>query len=93
MNQPINRKPDPCLSPFKAYPNEEQRATIESHCHAQGISISGFLIREGVRAATAHQQINRLPVPRQGTVTGLRRAYAFPGARRVSRGALRPMRS
>lgn len=93
MKPAFNRKPDPCSGPFKAYPNEDQRATIESHCHAQGISISGFLIREGVRAATAHQQINR-PVARdQGPVTGLRRALSFPGVRRASRGALRPMRS
>lgn len=93
MNHITRNKPEPCLSPFKSYPNEEQRATIESHCHAEGISISRFLIREGVRAATAHQQINRHLVQKQGPVAGLRRAYAFPGVRRASRGALRPNRS
>lgn len=93
----IATKPKPCLNIIKVYCDDEAQATLESHCHAEGVSLSGFLRREGIRAATAHQQIKRAPARGQGPVAGLRRAFSFPGqaqgVRRMSRGALRPMRS
>jgi hypothetical protein len=93
MNHAIKRKPEPCLLPIKVYCDEDQRATLESHCAAQGVSLSGFLRREGLRVVTAHQQINRRVVHEQGPVAGLRRAFAFPGVRRAARSVQRPMRS
>jgi hypothetical protein len=94
MNRPANKnKPEPCLSVIKVYCDDEDRATLESHCHAEGMSLSGYLRREGLRTAVAHQQIKRSQVQKQGPVAGLRRAFAFPGVRRASRSALRPMRS
>lgn len=53
-------------------------------------------IRGGKHASpSAHQQVTRYPGRDQGNASGPRRAFSFPGqgARRVSRGALRPMRS
>ena len=55
-------------------------------------------IRGGKRASpSAHQNITRYPGRDQGNAQGPRRAFSFPGqaqgVRRVSRGALRPMRS
>ena len=93
MNRTNRNKPKPSLNIIKVYCDDEAHATLESHCHAEGVSLSGFLRREGIRAVTAHQQINRHVGREQVPVVALRRAYSFPGVRRVSRGALRPMRS
>jgi hypothetical protein len=93
MNHTTNYKPEPCLNVIKVYCDDNDQAAIESHCAAQGLSLSGFLRREGMRTVTAHQQINRRNVREQGPVAGLRRAFAFPGVRRATRSAVRPMRS
>ena len=91
------RKPDPRLNVVKVYLGDEEQATLQSHCAAADISISGFLRQAGMRIATAHQQVTRFPSRQEGASAGLRRAFSFPGqaqgVRRVSRGALRPMRS
>lgn len=94
MNHTNQRnKPDPRSNVVKVYLGDEEQATLQSHCHAIDISISGFLRKAGLRIATAHQQVIRYPGRTEGPDTGLRRAF-FPGqGRRVSRGALRPMRS
>ena len=96
MNQSSQRhKPDPRLNVVKVYLGDEEQATLQSHCHANDLTVSGFLRQAGIRAATAHQQVIRYPGRTEGPGAGLRRAFSFPGqgARRVSRGALRPMRS
>jgi hypothetical protein len=88
-------KPDPRLNVVKVYLGDEEQATLQSHCHANDLTISGFLRRVGIREVAAHQNRIRTPGRAEGPVAGLRRAFSFPGqgARRVSRGALRPMRS
>nr|WP_315249267.1 hypothetical protein [uncultured Duganella sp.] len=95
MNTTSNRKPNPRLNVVKVYLGDEEQATLQSHCHASDTSISAFLRQAGIRIATAHQQITRFPGRQEGAGAGLRRAFSFPGqgVRRVSRGALRPMRS
>jgi hypothetical protein len=95
MNHAINRKPEPRLNVVKVYLGDEEQATLQSHCHALDTSISGFLRQAGLRIATAHQNRIRTPGRAEGPDSGLRRAFSFPGqgTRRVSRGALRPMRS
>ncbi|MBV6321944.1 hypothetical protein [Duganella violaceipulchra] len=95
MNHTINRKPDPRLHPVKVYLGEEELATLQSHCHAIDTTCSAFLRKVGLRIASAHQQVIRYPGRREGPSAGLGRAFSFPGqgARRVQRGALRPMRS
>lgn len=95
MNTTSNRKPNPRLNVVKVYLGDEEQATLQSHCHASDTSVSAFLRQAGIRIATAHQQITRFPSRQEGAGAGLRRAFSFPGqgVRRVSRGALRPMRS
>lgn len=66
---------------------------------AEGAAPAGDFMRSvrhiGQRIASAHQQVIRYPGRREGPSAGLGRAFSFPGqgARRVQRGALRPMRS
>lgn len=96
MNHSSQRnKPDPRLNVVKVYLGDEEQATLQSHCHAIDTSLSAFLRQAGMRIATAHQQVTRFPGRQEGAGAGLRRAFSFPGqgVRRVSRGALRPMRS
>ncbi|KQQ40431.1 hypothetical protein ASF61_06670 [Duganella sp. Leaf126] len=85
------------MNVIKVYVGDEEHAALQSHCHAADIGVSAFLRKAGMRIATAHQQVTRLPGRREGPDAGLRRAFSFPGhaqgVRRVSRGALRPMRS
>ena len=95
MKTTSSRKPNPRLNVVKVYLGDEEQATLQSHCHASDTSVSAFLRQAGIRIATAHQQITRFPGRQEGPSAGLRRAFSFPGqgVRRVSRGALRPMRS
>jgi hypothetical protein len=96
MNTTSQRtKPDPRLNVVKVYLGDEEQATLQSHCAAIDVSISGFLRKAGISIATAHQNRIRTPGRAEGPGAGLRRAFSFPGqgTRRVSRGALRPMRS
>lgn len=96
MNHSSQRnKPDPRLNVVKVYLGDEEQATLQSHCHANDLTVSGFLRQAGIRAVAAHQNRIRTPGRQEGPGAGLRRAFSFPGqgTRRVSRGALRPMRS
>ena len=53
MNRTANKnKPEPCLSVIKVYCDDEDRATLESHCHAEGMSLSGYLRREGLYSSS-----------------------------------------
>ena len=90
-----SKKPNPRSIPFKVYLNADELATLESHCAVIGADVSPFLRQSGLREVTAHQNRIRTPSRKEGPDQGLRRPFSFPGqgARRVSRGALRPMRS
>ena len=79
MNHSSQRhKPDPRLNVVKVYLGDEAQATLQSHCHANDLTVSGFLRQAGIRAATAHQQVIRYPGRTEGPGAGLRRAFSFP---------------
>lgn len=105
-NSNAHRKPDPRTSYIKVYLGSEELAAIESHCAAIDLGNSVFLRHAGLsiisqyreeQAANAvqHQQVIRYPSRKEGPYAGPMRSLSLPGSakRRVSRGALRPMRS